>query len=395
MTVAQEIVMLGGGHSNAVALRHLGRSPIPGARLTLISSTSNTAYSGMLPGYIAGHYTYGEMQIDLRLLANYAGARLVLDEAIGIDPQRRRVLCRSGNQIPYDYLSINIGSTPQVEVLQGAAHVVPVKPISNFNQHWLRLLERVKQHSGPMRIAVAGGGAGGVELVLAMQYRLRKELKALHRDADDLRFSLLTRDSDILLTHNARVRAHFKRILEDRGISVYPCAEVTSVEPGKVSINGQYGQKADEVVWVASASGATWLRETHLQLNDRGFIEVGDSLQSVNDERIFAAGDIAAQINHPREKAGVIAVRQGRPLADNLRAATEGKPMRPYRPQSRWLALISTGDHYAVASRGLFSWAGRGVWYWKRWLDRRFMAQFATPNSSRPACLREEVTYEQ
>lgn len=391
----KEIVLLGGGHSHAVALRHLGRRPIPGARLTLISSASDTPYSGMLPGYIAGHYTSADMHIDLHRLAYYAGARLVVDQAIGIDGQRRCVLCRSGAQIAYDYLSINIGSTPKMPALQGAAHAVPVKPIADFNQRWLQLLERVKQNSGIMRIAVVGGGAGGVELVLAMQYRLEKELQALGRAADELRFSLLTRAAVILPTHNARVRARFQRVLDERGVAVYPCAEVTSVAPNSLTINGHYGQKADEVLWVTNAGGAPWLRATHLQLDQGGFIEVRDSLQSVNDERIFAAGDIATQVNHPREKTGVIAVRQGRPLADNLRAAVEGRAMRLYRPQSRWLALVTTGDRYAVASRGPFSWAGWGLWYWKNCIDRRFMARFAKLELSEPARPLREVTHEQ
>lgn len=373
----KEVVLLGGGHSHVVALQRLARHPIPGVRLTLICATELTPYSGMLPGYIAGHYAYEDMHINLRHLADYAGARLIIDQANGIDGQQRRVLCRSGAQIPYDLLSVNIGSTPQMSAVEGAAaHAVPVKPIADFNQRWLSLLARIKQHSGPMRIAVVGGGAGGVELLLAMQYRLEKELANSASDVTELAFILLTRDQHILPTHNTRVRAKFLRVLEDRGVTVCPLAEVTAVEPGRLCINGQHYQDADEVLWVTHAGGASWLRNTHLKLDDQGFIQVGDSLQSLNDERIFAAGDIATQINHPREKTGVIAVRQGPPLAENLRAAAAGERLRRYRPQRHWLALITTGGRYAVASRGLLSWAGTWLWYWKNWIDRRFMARF-------------------
>jgi selenide,water dikinase len=142
--------------------------------------------------------------------------------------------------------------------------------------------------------------------------------------------------------------------------------------------------EVDEAMWVTQAGGAPWLQGTGLELNAGGFIVVNDQLQTVTDPHIFAAGDIAAMQNYPLEKAGVFAVRMGVPLADNLRRAVQGKPLRAYHPQSRWLALISTGDRYAVASRGRLGFWGAWVWHWKDWIDRRFMKKFATfPTSVR------------
>lgn len=146
-------------------------------RLTVICNTVDTPYSGMLPGYIAGHYSFDEVHIDLPWLAAFAGARFYRDEVVGIDRAAGKVLCRQRPAVPYDLCAINIGSTPQVGQVPGATeHTVPVKPIQQFNQRWLALLQRVRHpaRSGPLTIAVVGGGAGGVELTLAMQYRLRR-----------------------------------------------------------------------------------------------------------------------------------------------------------------------------------------------------------------------------
>ncbi|QFU02852.1 Selenide, water dikinase [Halomonas sp. THAF5a] len=373
----RDIVLVGGGHTHVGVLKRFAMKPEPGVRITLICRDTHTPYSGMLPGYVAGHYGYDDVHIDLRRLAEYAGARFFADEAVGIDHDARRVLCRSRPPVPYDWLSINIGSTPRVGSVQGAdAHAVPVKPIHRFNDRWQGLLARLEAHPGTTRVAVVGGGAGGIELLLAMQHRLGRELVARGRDPAELHFALFTRGARILPTHNARVRAHFEATLGRRGVAVHTGTEVVAVEPGRLKAADGRWHPADEIVWVTNAGGADWLRDTRLALDDDGFIEVDDTLQSRSDPRIFAAGDIAHQVHHPREKAGVFAVRQGRPLAENLRAAVTGRPLSPYRPQRRWLALISTGGRHAVASRGGLFLAGDWAWRWKDWIDRRFMARF-------------------
>jgi selenide,water dikinase len=276
-------------------------------------------------------------------------------------------------------LSINIGSTPSLSGVAGADDfATPVKPITRFNQRWLALLEKVQQLTqGVLRIAVVGAGAGGVELLLSMQYRLRNELISRGRNPELLQFHLLTAGSSILPTHNTRVRRKFARVLVGRGVQVHLNAEVTRVEPGRLLCASGQVVEADETLWVTQAGGAPWLQGTGLALDAGGFVRVNDQLQTLTDPAIFAAGDIAAMQDHPLEKAGVFAVRMGRALADNLRLSVQGRALRAYRPQSRWLALISTGNRYAVASRGALGFWGDWVWRWKDGIDQRFMRKFS------------------
>ena len=375
--VLRDIVLVGGGHSHVGVLRDFAMRPMPGVGITLVCTDAHTPYSGMLPGYVAGHYGYDDVHIDLSRLAVFAGARFIRAEVTGIDRVERRLLLRDRPTLRYDLVSINIGSTPQVDKVPGAgAHAVAVKPIFQFNQRWLALLERVRRHPGRTTIAVVGGGAGGVELTLAMQYRLRTVLRDLGRSPDELVFHLFTADAMILATHNRAVQRRFETVLRQRGVQVHRDAAVQQV--GQGWLRTQDGQRlpADEIVWVTQAGGAAWLRGTGLALDARGFVRVDDALRSVNDPLVFAAGDVASMDAHRLEKAGVFAVRMARPLARNLRRALAGQPLLPYRPQRRWLALISTGDRYAVASRGALSFAGAWVWRWKDWIDRRFMRRF-------------------
>ncbi len=381
------IVLVGGGHSHVGVLRSFGMQPLANVRLTLISTDTHAPYSGMLPGYVAGHYIHGDVHIDLQRLAAFAGAALCHDDVIGIDRQAQTVLCRNGAPVRYDFLSLNMGATPQMARVPGAlAHSVPVKPIARFNQRWLALLQGVRSHSGTTTIAVVGGGAGGVELLLAMQYRLRRELRMLSRNPNDLRFHLVTQSAEILPTHNAGVRQRFRAVLAERGVQVHVDTAVCEVQAGRLRASSGLVLDADEIIWVTQAGGAPWLAATGLTLDDGGFVEVNEHLQSVTDPRIFAAGDVASMVGHPLEKAGVFAVRQARPLTDNLRASVLGQPLVAYRPQRKWLALISTGNRYAVASRGALGFAGGWVWRWKDWLDRRFMRRFNDLPGMPPEC---------
>jgi selenide,water dikinase len=215
-----------------------------------------------------------------------------------------------------------------------------------------------------------------VELLLSMQYRLRNEFKALGRSPEDLKFVLLTSGETILPTHNPGVRKRFVQVLQARNVEVYNQAEVVQISPGCLHTRDGRTFDADETMWVTQAGGPAWLQSTGLALDDKGFILVHPQLQSLNDPLVFAAGDIASFAERPLEKAGVFAVRMAKPLADNLRRSLRGQKCVAYQPQRHWLALISTGNRHAVASRGPLGFAGDWVWRWKDRIDRQFMRRF-------------------
>ncbi len=374
--VVKELVLVGGGHAHVAVLRRFGMRPVPGLRLTLVTRDVHTPYSGMLPGYLAGHYSYDECHIDLRPLAHFAGARLYHAEAEGLDLKQRRLFVAGRPSVAFDLLSVNTGSRPRSLDVPGAAeHAIPVKPIDRFLDRWEALITRVLASRGPFRIGVVGGGAGGVELALATQYRLRRLLKERGDDPSRLRFALLTAGPEILPTHNPGVRARFRRVLGERGVEVLPDHQVTRVTAGELVADGHAPVAVDAVFWVTNASAPAWPCAAGLAVSDEGFIQVDAHLQSVSHPRVFAAGDVAA-LPDPRPKSGVFAVRQGPALADNLRRAAIGKGLIRYRPQRRFLGLISTGDRYAVASRGRWSLEGAWLWRLKDWIDHRFMARF-------------------
>lgn len=374
--VIKDLVLLGGGHSHVAVLKRFGMRPLPGVRLTLIARDVHTPYSGMLPGLIAGHYGFDDAHIDLGPLARFAGARLLHDEAIGLDPVARRVICRERPPVAYDILAIDIGSTPRTDVPGADRNVVAVKPIASFLDKWHQLVERVLARRGEARIGVVGAGAGGVELLLAAQYRLRRLLAEARHRATGPEFHLFSETPEVLPSHNARMRQKFRRVLGERGVVVHAGQAVVALAPGQLTLADGSVFALDEILWVTQAGAAPWLRATGLALDDNGFVLVNDALQSASHPDVFAAGDVAAAARHPRPKAGVFAVRHGAPLARNLRRALLGQQPQPFVPQREFLSIVSTGDKYAVAARNGLAVEGAWVWRWKDHIDRRFMRKY-------------------
>ena len=375
--VLKDLVLVGGGHAHVTVLKKFAMRPVPGVRITLICRDLQAPYSGMLPGYIAGHYTFDEAHIDLVPLSRFAGARFFHDEVVGLDTDNKRLICRDRPDVSYDVLSINVGSAPDISAVPGAAaNVTPVKPIDGFVTNWQSLCERVLRRQGGVRIGIVGAGAGGVELALAAQYRLKQLLAGKWPDNVAPEFHLVTDADDVLTTHNRFVRAKFRRVLTERKINVHARHKVIEVRPGGLQCANGATFELDEILWVTMARAQTWPAKAGLDVDEQGFIKVNNTLESVSHPDIFAAGDIAHVVNHPRPKSGVFAVRQGPPLSLNVRRKLLGRPLKPFFPQREFLSLISTGDKYAIASRSWWALEGRWVWIWKDWIDRRFMHKF-------------------
>ncbi|QIZ72433.1 FAD-dependent oxidoreductase [Oxynema aestuarii] len=379
--LSQNLVFIGGGHSHAIALNLWGKQPLADVNVTLISNVRHTPYSGMLPGYIAGFYCFEEVHIDLEPLAKFARSRFVLDRAVGLDLDNRRVICGDRPPIPFDVVSIDIGSTPATIATPGAAdYAIPAKPVPQLLHHWSELLDRVQaEPNRRWRLAVVGGGAGGVELILSMQARLWRLLPPGDRAA--LEFHLFQRGCELLPSHNPYVRTTLTRLLGDRGIHLHLGETVSGLtrEGGAIALQCASGfcVACDRVFWVTQASAPEWIARSGLATDAAGFILVGDTLQSLSHPEVFATGDIATMQNHPRPKAGVFAVRQGPPLDRNLRLFLQNRPPQPFRPQTQFLTLIGTGTGRAIASRGAFGCGpNRLLWRWKDRIDRKFMQTF-------------------
>ncbi|KFE33679.1 selenide, water dikinase SelD [Thioclava atlantica] len=360
LPLTRDLVLIGGGHSHALVLRMWGMKPLAGVRLTVINPLPSAAYSGMLPGHVAGHYARQELQLDLVRLARHAGARLVLGRATGIDRARKLIEVPGRAPIAYDVASLDIGITSEMPQLPGfSEHVTPAKPLDAFADAW----EAFATDPPPEpRIAVVGGGVAGVELAMACAHRLPQARVTVYEAAREALRLLGSGARGAMLRHCARL-----------GVRIETGAALAGAEAGQLLLEGGKTARADFVIGTGATKPADWLERTELDLTD-GFVTVGPTLQS-SDPAIFASGDIAHLSHAPRPKAGVYAVRAAKPLFRNLRAALSGRPLTRFQPQRDYLKLISTGGKHAVADKWSLPLDGEWLWRWKDRIDRKFMAK--------------------
>ena len=368
----RDLVLIGGGHTHALILRKWGMMPLPGCRVTVINPGPTAPYSGMLPGFVAGHYTRDELDIDLVQLARFAGARLINGAAVAMDLAAKTITVEGRPLIGFDVASVDIGITSAMPQLKGfTKHAVPAKPLGQFAARWDAYRQSVKDP----RVAVIGGGVAGAELAMAMAFALRT-------DGHDPVVTLVDR-GQILTALGDVARAKMLDALAVAGVTLHQDAHVVGVTDHSVQLNNGDEIAADFVTGAAGAKPHDWQGQIGLAMTD-GFIDVDVHLQT-SDRNVFAVGDCAHMVANPRPKAGVYAVRQAPVLFDNLRAVLSGGDMRTYRPQKDYLKLISLGDKRALAERFGTARAGALLWKWKDQIDRKFMDQFdALPQMDMP-----------
>lgn len=362
------LLLVGGGHAHLFVLRALARRRVPGLEVSLLTPHDRQLYSGMLPGWIAGHYALDQLAIPLQPLATAAGAGLVLDRLVGLDPGQRVAYTERGTALPFDRVSLATGSAVDATGIEGAQHALALRPTHEFTTAWGALAPRLAEADRP-KIAVVGAGAAGVEVALAVAHSMRVA-------GNGAQIQMVTGGA-LLPGHSERARALATAALMRAQVRVIDATAV-SIEGDHVELQGSTPLASDLTLLASGAAAPAWLKATGLALDDHGFLAVDGHLRSTSHEAVFGAGDIASIINAPRARSGVYAVRAGPILAENLIAQSQGAALRPYTPQRTALYLMATGPRHAIASWNAFAWQGRWVWRWKDRIDRGFIAEFQT-----------------
>lgn len=362
--VPDTLLLIGGGHAHVAVLADWIKrgGPPSGTRTVLLTPEPYLRYSGMVPGWLAGQHGRDDGVVDLAALAKRAGAEWVPGACTAINPQARVVRIAGGDSIAFDIASIDTGGVGRgAAVLGKDPRLIDVRPIGAFVDHIAAL-------PALGRVAVAGGGTGGVELALALRNRAgagpRPEVL------------LVTGDGGLLPGFAGAVRRRAARALARQGIAVI--ASNLETERGTVVAGGASLEPVDTIIAALGSAAPPWARASGLAVDDAGFIAVNAHQRSTSHPHIFAAGDVAARVDRPLPHSGVHAVFAGPVLAANLRSALAGEaPQRTYHPRWNNLYLMNTGDGSAIASYGPLAAEGRWVLALKHAIDRRWIAKYA------------------
>lgn len=408
------LVLVGGGHSHSVALDQWRRNPHkfrPIAEITLITPNEKTVYSGAVPGYLEGLWDRRDCEFAIGSLARSLDITVKVDEVVGLDLERQLVLCRTHAPIAFDLLSLNLGSVPRLPIgVVASDRIIPMKPMDKMLdrlEHYFRSqLSNTQSSKTPsdqvvpkrqvgdplFSVAIVGGGLGGVEVALSLKSRWGNRLK----------LALICR-GDIASTQDIVFRKVIMAELQRRSIQIYRHTTVEAPQEHEQGVTLQFSSgetyDCDVSLWATEAIAPSWLQETGLSTDDRGFVQVDRTLRSLSHPQIFASGDIASYLSphfstqnttdpvQSLPKAGVFAVRQGTTIGQNLTRSLSQKSLKPFQDRSQYLSLISLGDRRAVATYGSMSltqspWRSM-LWHWKRSIDAQFVNHLnSIPNTS-------------
>ena len=369
----KHLVLLGAGHAHVQVLKRYTELIRHGAlppKITLITPHPRQLYSGMVPGYVAGHYALEQCVIALEPLLAGTPVRWLQHSVSALDTNHNQVTLDDGTVLDFDWLSVNTGAVQDRhrlgEQMPGVReHGLFVRPIEAFGALWPRVVALAQTQA--LRLAVVGGGAAGIELAMAVRHRL-----------PGAAVTLLAGDA-LAANYPAAVQARVKQALKNCRITVLPDSASRFTE-GEVLLASGARLACDVPLIATGAQAPAWLQSSGLTLDAQGFIAVDACLRSTSHPHVFAAGDVSSRVDRPIARSGVYAVRAGAALANNLNAALSGQPLKAHQPPAHTMNLLSCGNHEAIASWGPLSAQGRWVWWLKDRIDRGFIRRYQLPD---------------
>ncbi|HYX11687.1 MAG TPA: NAD(P)/FAD-dependent oxidoreductase [Candidatus Acidoferrum sp.] len=374
------ILIVGGGYIGLYAARHLERRLPEGAHeMVMVSPENHMTYQPFLPEVASGLIDPRAVVVPLR--SALRRTRLLLGEVERIDAEGRsaRIRLSDGHQRdePFDVAVIGAGSWSRTLPVPGLAeHAVGFKTLPEAI--WLRnrVLAQLdtaseatddEERRSALGFVFVGAGFAGIEAIGELEDFARAALAIYpRRMANEMRWVMVEATDSILPELDPALARYAAERLGERGIEIRTGTRLVSIEDGTVRLSDGSVITADTVVWTAGVRPSPLASASGLPVDDRGRVRVDRTLRVEGIDGLWAAGDAAA-VPDPDGPSGYSpptaqhALRQAKLLAENVAAALEGLPPRPFRYRSKGM-LCSLGHYQGVADplgvriRGFPAW---------------------------------------
>ncbi|MCA1320939.1 FAD-dependent oxidoreductase [Bacillus tianshenii] len=354
------VFLVGGGHAHIQCLKQLCEESIPDTRFVLVSSNRYQYYSGMFSGFTEGLYKEEDIRIDLDNLSHKAGVQFIEATVTELDPENKRIVLDKGEALSYSIISFDIGSTTN-NILSSSSTVRTVKPNYTFPD----AIKELRDSPAPV---IVGGGAAGVEISLS----ILASKKRLGQSGE------VTLISSTRLLPGAPIGASAKleaKCLE-YGLHLFINEEVENIEDQIIQTSKRSIEHSGILLLTGPASPPLF-QDIGVACTEEGYLLVQSTLQSISHPEIFGSGDCVTLSPYPKlAKNGVYAVRQGPVLWENIKRTLRNKELTTFKPQKRFLSILSTGGKEAMLLYDRVYLHGKIPWKIKHNIDRAFMKKY-------------------
>ncbi|WP_324650063.1 NAD(P)/FAD-dependent oxidoreductase [Georgenia sp. H159] len=306
MADVTDVVVVGGGYAGVIAANRLTTNP--DLRITLVNPRSSFVERIRLHQRTVGTH---EAVVDFtEILA--PTVRLTVDSVTRIDAASRTLELAAGGTVGYDYVVYAVGSHGAAPTVPGASE--HAHPLSTLEQ--AEALQHALEAAGPAApVTVVGGGATGIEVA--------SELAEFGRSV-----TLVTAEELGPYLHPS-ARREVARQLDRLGVTVLDNAPVSAVRPHAVQLADGRELPSDVTVWTAGFGVPDLASRSGLSTDAVGRLLTDETLTSVDDDRIVAAGDSAVPSGVPYRMCCAAALPLGAHAAATVLRRVAGHAPKP------------------------------------------------------------------
>lgn len=379
MVERKKVVIVGGGFGGLALARELRKLPVD---VTIVDRENHHLFQPLLYQVATAGLSPGSIAVPIRsVVAKQKNVRVLLDEAISVDYEKRRVALRDERWLEFDYLVAATGARTNYfgndDWAKYAHGMKNLRDAIRIRERVLLAFEEAEVEPDPLRqkklltFVVIGGGPTGVEMAGAISELGRLVLTGDFRNInpEDIRVILVEMAPRVLGPFDPSLSEKAKRALEEIGVEVRTGTAVKDVKEERVLVGDEWIDAAI-IVWASGVRPTSFAEKLGGTLDRGGRVIVGQDCALVDRPNVFAIGDMASFTPEGEERPlpGVapVAMQQGRYLAKLIKRELAGQQREPFRYVDKGtMATIGRGRAIAQTKKlklsGLIAWLAWGL----------------------------------